>query len=737
MQKLLFRSACVVVCCPMAPFAMAQVAADSHGGATTQSAAIEEVVVTAQRREENLQNVPIAVTAISGERLEQFRVQDNYGLVALTPALTINRSAGYAQTFLRGVGTPSIIAGDEPSVATYVDGFYQGPSLASVLMYNNIHQIEILKGPQGTLYGRNATGGLINLITATPRDHFFADGSVGYGRYDTLVTDAYVTGPIDDKVKVDLAVRYVNQGEGVVRNLTTGRRVGKDDGLSLRSKLVFEVSDRTRLTLGADYADLNHSIGDALSPLPGTTPIAALVGGQFSATPYVINNNVDPKFSVKVFGATAKLQSDIGSATFVSMSQFRHYTSSNALDVDDTSADNVFSVVHPTLGRFALPTLNFAATPKMPYFGTQEFQLLSNGGGPFSWIAGAFGLDSREGLYPFISAVNKSLTPIASITAFSSTKAYAGYAQATYAFHDGLSLTAGGRYSYEQKHTIGQQVAGGTTIRDDKEKSWDSFTYRFSADYKWTPQLLTYASTSKGFKSGTFNTTSIDNAPAVNPETLYAHEIGFKSDPYEYLRINGSSYYYDYKDIQVYSQTAGGIGSLQNAAAATLYGLELDVEAVPISRLTLQVGIGLEHSRYDNFDGAQIYVNAPVAGERQVFANVTGNRTVQTPTATGNFSANYDLKLPGHNGDLIIAGNLYYNGGYAFDPAGVVKQGRYTVVDASVTWNLPGDHWTAMVWAKNLNDELYLNQETANSRVVRVGYALPRTFGLKFSYRTE
>ncbi|MEA3149272.1 MAG: iron complex outerrane recepter protein, partial [Gammaproteobacteria bacterium] len=408
------------------------------------------------------------------------------------------------------------------------------------------------------------------------------------------------------------------------------------------------------------------------------------------------------------------------------------------IDVDGTSADNIPFVVQPGVGKFSLPALTYALADTIPYFVTQEFQLVSSAERPFSWIVGAFGIDSRDSNDPFNIILNSAtFAPIAAVNAYNTTIAYAGYAQGTYAFDNGLKLTAGGRYSDEHKHTAGGQSGGAVLLTDDKKKTWESVTYRFAADYRFNEKLLAYASASKGFKSGAFNVTSIDKNPAVNPETLYDYEVGVKADPFPWLRIDGSAYHYDYKNIQFYAYPqAAGLPILENAAAATLYGSELDVEMRPLKDLTLTGNIAWEHSRYDSFNSAQIYIAAPVAGEKQISGNATGQPVIRTPKLSGNLGASYDFRLPRDSGQLTLASNVYHNSGYSFDPIGVIKQPGYSVVGGSLTWALPGGKWSAAAWAKNLADERYYTQVVAGGRGVRVGYDL-RTYGLNVRYQLK
>jgi len=738
MRDVFLLSVAIVACYSLPRDAVAQTD-PAPSGITSAATGLEEVVVTAQRRKENIQDVPIAITAFSGAEVEEKRIEDKYSLEENVPGLTVTRSSGtQPMMFLRGIGSANSIAGDEPAVATYVDGFYQGPAASAALTFNNIESLEVLKGPQGTLYGRNATGGLLSVTTPTPRGEFFAKGSVGYGSYDTAETNAYVTGPFSDTVRADLAIHYTNQGQGAALNLQTGNRVGVDDGLALRSKLLIDISASTTLTLGAEYTEINGSIGGALSILPGTVPLGELLGGKYTTVPRDFYAPIDPLFKTDVIGTTAKLEANLGATEFVSMTQYRFHKFITAAAVAGTSANNDLFVVQPGVGVAALPTFAVSGYAKMPAFVTQEFQLLSNVHGPLSWIVGAYGQYSRDGYEPSVVSINAlTLAPLVTVDEFATTRAYATYAQGTYAVDDKLSLTAGGRFSYEEKHTEGIQYAGGTVLTDDKSAYFDAFTYRLSADYKAMPGLLLYALTSKGFKSGVFNSLTIDNSPAVKPETLYDYEIGFKSDPVEGIRVDGAGYYYDYKNIGYYAQSLSGFGVLTNAAAATLYGVELSVEARPVRELTVFGAVALEHTYYDSFNSAEVYVNAPVAGEQQIFANATDMPVVQAPNFTGDLGIRYEFNLPQDNGKLSLASTYYHNGGYSWDPIGHVKEAAYSTVDAALNWTLRGGRWNIRLWGKNLSDALYFNQVTESNRGIRVEYALPRTFGMSIGYQTE
>lgn len=711
---------------------------------------IEDIVVTAQRRDENLQNVPIAITAVTGEQMQNAKIESSYDLVTVAPALTINRSAVYAVPFLRGVGTTNIIVGDEPSVASYVDGFYQGPSAAANLPFNNIERIEILKGPQGTLYGRNATGGLINLITMAPRDSFAARGSIGYGNFETVEADAYVTGPISSTVRADLAMRFRDQGKGYVLNRFNGHRIGEDNAFALRAKVVIDLSDTASLTLGADYNNARNNQGTAQSNQPGTAPVGAINGGQFSTVSRETFMNLDPVGAVRSWGVNSTLRAELGSVAIVSMTQFRHYDSDNDLDADASSADNIPAQVYPGAGR-QNPAFYFHSPTDMPYFATQELQLLSNDGGAFSWIVGGFGQISEERYKPlaFRVAADPSTPTFVSIFADARTRALSTFGQMSYDLGGGVKLTAGGRMTWEKKSVDARQYVGPfnpatsiPAVLQDTSKSWSAFTYRLAADWQATDNLLLYASASKGFKSGTYNTALVSpTAVPVNPETLYAYELGFKSDPSRKLRVNGSFFYYDYKNIQFFAQQ-GNASALLNAGAAKLYGAELEAVWRPVRGFSINAAATYEHSEYTNFPNALVYLpylagpdgrpdfNAPMAGGQSTFfLDADGFPVVRTPKFTGSITATYDADFSDGSG-ITLSANAYHNSGYNFDPLGVVEQKSYSLLGASATYRLPGDRYSVTLWGRNLANETYLESVTSGNRNSRVGYNAPRTYGI-------
>ena len=220
---------------------------------------VQEIIVTAQRRKERLQDVPIVVNAFAGDQLEAAGIKSTLDLAAVTSGLEFGTQAAYGQPFLRGVGTVANVPGVESPVALYVDGIYYGAMIGSVLTLNDIEQVEVLKGPQGTLFGRNATGGLIQITTKDPTQKFAGYADAGYGSYNTATGDLYVTGGVTQSVAANLSVHYQDQGTGFGRNAFTNSEVNKTKDLSVRSKWVFAPSDATSIKAVFDYSHQNFA----------------------------------------------------------------------------------------------------------------------------------------------------------------------------------------------------------------------------------------------------------------------------------------------------------------------------------------------------------------------------------------------------------------------------------------------------------------------------------------------
>ncbi|AYJ84912.1 TonB-dependent receptor (plasmid) [Sphingomonas paeninsulae] len=701
---------------------------------------IEEIVVTAQKRSERLQDVPIAITAITSSQITAQHAGSSYDLTAVVPALNFGKVVAFATPYIRGIGTSSVTAGDEPSVATYVDGVYMGSTLTAALPFNNIDQIEVLKGPQGTLYGRNAMGGLISIKTKAPSDVLTGSGSVTVSNYSTIETDGYLSAPLGQGVAASIAVNFRNQDKGYFHNDFLGNDVGKDESFSVRSKWLFTLSEATSITLAADYAKSHQTVGAAASNYPGSIPAASLppANGQFTDRPRHITTFFNPRFNVKTYGGSATLRSDIGFADLVSITSYRRTVLHETLSGNGTSADGAAAVTTPEIGTVALASLYYTVRQNTPYFATQELQILSKDNGKLKWILGAFGQLSKDEYAPLRVGFTFG-QPILYQLSSTKTKALGLYGQATYELTPAFSLTGGLRYNLEHRSAAGSLFLSPTPVGApaavmSKGKTFRGISYHASAQYRFSPELMVYASTSKGFKSGVFNITNVDASPAVKPETLYAYEAGFKSNPAGIARINGSVYYYKYKSLQQQVSQSNGLVALENAGGADLQGAELEGELRPMRGLTLRSGISYEHSKYTKFANASVFANAPGGGFLALSEDVSGNPLVRAPKLTFNAGGTLDVPLPENFGKLSLNGNLYHTSRFPWEPGNRYRQDGYTTIDASLGWTDESSNFRANLWVRNLTDKVYYQGSLPSQRFIWVSNAPPRTFGLTLGF---
>ncbi|MDB5576031.1 MAG: TonB-dependent receptor [Bradyrhizobium sp.] len=684
---------------------------------------LEDIVVTAQRRSENLQDVPVAVTALSAASLESKGIASTTDLSAVTPGLTYTTVVGSALPRIRGIGTAISLGGNENPVATYVDGVYIASSAASVLSFNNIEQIAVLKGPQGTLFGRNATGGLIQITTRDPEQSFEGQSSLTVGNLRTLGGNLYVTGGLTDRLAADLAVFYQKQKDGFGRNLTTGSDVGQNRDLALRSKWRLELGPDTVARLAFDYSEA-RAAGPAFRPVLGTVPIT---GVSFTGGPYDIATETDPSLKRSQGGASVQISHDFGDVNFVSISAYRKSDFQSIFDIDKLP-------VHISRSNLTNRDRQFS----------QELQLLSTGPGPVQWVLGAYYFNSRGRYDPLV--IDNVANDIV-ISSTQDTESYAVFGQGSYKFTDKTSLTAGLRYTTETrdyKASALNVLASGTVINNPtitgvlkaKKPSW-----RLALDHHFTDDVLGYVSYNRGFKSGGFNPQRFTQPLSpFKPEVLDALETGVKADLLDHrLRINGAAFYYDYSNIQA-NAFVSGISTIYNAASATIYGLDLDVTAAPISALVLTLGLTLIHDRYEDFPNAVISRPQVPNGTTILGGNVVGtgsakgNKLSQTPDWTVNFGAEYDIDLA--TGSIRLSANYFHSDGWRAEPDNRVGQDSYDLVNASATWRIDeAENYSVKLWGRNLGDKVYAVQMNAQPQADGVSVGPGRTYGVTLGAR--
>lgn len=631
---------------------------------------IEDIVVTATRREERLQKIPVTVTAVSGEDLTTRGITETRLLTQTIPGLNYARSGAVGQPVIRGVGFGGVSNGDESNVAVYIDGVYQPDPYSTHIELVQVARVEVLRGPQGTVFGRNATGGLINIITPDPSFTFSGRIAASYGRLrnnaDDIDLRGYITAPLSANIAADLAV-YYRDSEGYMENIGSGRKYGHKKAYDVRSKLLFEPSDKVKVVLTAGYSDYD-SQDNVRQPLGSATVARNFPSVLLPSGPWQGNFDVTPAADFERFNVSLRTDFDLGPVNLATTSAYQY---SYALQHSDSDATNI------PLGAadVEFTTKNYS----------HEVRLLSQGSQRFDWIAGlyAFRLDSG-GSISVLRATPPQ--PLAGPTFEPDVKttSYAAFAEGTYQLADSLFLTLGGRFTTEKREYT-QTTNGVLTIPKNKFKV-DRFTYRAALRYQPTDQMNLYASYGTGFKSGAYNTVT-PRLNLVKPEDIKATEVGVKADLTPDLRANLAVFRYDYTDLQVAARDAiGAVFILQNAADAEIYGGELEVTAIPVRGLRLTGSVAYLHARYTHFPSAQTFSPAPNGGNAAASLDVSGNKMIKAPTLTFNFAPRWEHDLG--RGKLDIGGNLYRSSRVYYDFANRYSQPPFTMVNAEMGYEI-------------------------------------------------
>ena len=677
------------------------------------------VVVTAQRRAEDLQSVPLAVVAATATDLLNAGVTNTASLSLAVPGLSYTLGGNAATPFIRGVGTTINSVGNEASVATYVDGVYISSVNALLFELNNIDRIEVLKGPQGTLFGRNATGGVIQIITKSPAFSPSADIYIGASNYDTTSGSFYGTTALGEHVAADLAVYGRNQANGWGTDLVTGQQTFTHHDFAGRSKLLWIPSDSTRVLIAADYNRTSNEDGLGFHMVPpgiGIDGVTAFKGF------YNTFDNPNDHTDVRQSGLSLRLEQEFSAARLINITSWRNVNGSVLLDEDATPPEVVRAPYHQHDETV-----------------TEEVQLQSTGGASLPWIVGIYYLADSSAYNP-LGLLGVIAEPLDEIQIWSTQKSnsFAVFGQVTPEVATGTHLTLGARGTRDHRAVTGSTIGllGSETLTlaaDSQSTSWRNLAWRVALDHQFTPDLMAYLSADRGFKSGVYNLVTYAEAP-VNPETLDAYQLGVKTELAKHrLRVNTAVFFYDYRNLQVQEIVAGAI-SLVNAAAAEMRGIDVDCTFGPISSLTIRGGFEIISGHYTNFQNAPFYRpilgpnGEPVGGNMRTVGNASGLDTVRTPKGTAAVSAAYAVAVPRGNLNFVVG--YYYNSGFAWEPDNRLRQSRYDVVNASIDWNSPGHAWSISLWGRNLTGTQYCAYETATTLSDLCAPAPPRTYGI-------
>lgn len=697
-------------------------AADTTLSARDDASVLQEITVIAQKRSENLQDVPIAISTVSGTQLSSVAATSITAIADVTPGLQMTTTQGSLSPHIRGVG--SNIPNVENSVSLYLDGVYLASPSAALLSLNSIQQVETLKGPQGTLFGRNATGGALLIETRDPTQNFNSNLDLSYGNFQTTMFNGYVAGGLTRNLAADFAIHVSHQGEGYGRNFDTGSDIYQANlDLALRSKWIWTPTDADTAHLIFDFARRYGSAASADYIPRGTYPSVAEYPPVTSPIPrpYDMNTFLDPSDSLDSGGVSLRLDHLMDWAKLVSITAYRQESFNVQFDITLTPATSVqvpvpfppFSLIVP------LPTVNAVSNDKQV---SQELQLVSPDNSSVPWLTWV------AGLYYFYD-LEQQPSSFAEVK----TNSYSGFGEAHVEFLPNSHLTLGLRYTDEDKVLAAMPGYVGTIT--PQPTSWFSqLTYRIGIDHKFDNGILVYASKNLGFKSGGYNSTE-PGLPAFAPEILKAEEVGAKMEFLDRkIRLDGAAFYYDYSGIQLTQLTTTNQIEFYNGPSATSYGADMDLGAQVTRALRLDLGASFAHARFTS-GSPQVQWNVPnpqfPGGSTPSFASADENSLPYTPEWTANLDLNYLIPTPA--GDWTVDGQYLHSSGWFGEADNQLRQSPYNNVNAGLHWHVNNGRYTISLWGRNLTNSLVYTAAQGNFLVSLAQYAPPRTYGLQLS----
>ncbi|QIB64978.1 TonB-dependent receptor [Kineobactrum salinum] len=739
--------------------------------------ALEEVVVTAQKRAENVQDIPIAVSALSEETLRQSSFDGVADLSFMVPSLQFGNFGPVSFLNIRGIGSADNFAGSDPGVAIHIDGVYIGRPVGALFNAFDTERVEVLRGPQGTLYGRNATGGSINLITKKPQDEFGGEVEVTAGDYDLRRVRGAINIPVSDAVRARI-VGFNEERDGFTENTYPGGADANDlDNWGIRGHLDIDLSDNINLLLSATHVDIGGvgtqpEVRDPFSTGELSPPINSLVAGPLpQLAPGIppelaFYTNADGSIPVndqrpfteavdhprstdnKLTLLSATLQWDFDDFTFKSITGYAESEYLMIQDADASTAPNTVHIPEEQSEQFS-----------------QEIQFISDGDGPLRWIGGLYYF--REDASRISTMVGPRLDAIHELfiandfsfggPGFSEdfafrvggdveTESFAVFGESSYDITDHFTLTVGLRYTDDEKEAINSNIQLSPLVLTRASTSSEEVTGKVALNYQITNDVMVYGSFSRGYKSGGIIQVATDPvAAAFKPEFVDTLEVGFKSQLWDVLQLNAAIYTSDYTDLQTSAEGAfGQLGG--NAGEASIEGAELEWKWLINDMFTFDGSFSYLDGVYDQlmaFDPLDQNFSAGVV-------DYSGNDLPRAPEFTYNLGVSGYWNLD-HRGHLTarMEGSYTDEMYYEFTNRPEVKADDYYNLNLRLMWASADEKYNAEIYCTNLTDEVQegnlllgfsLGVSTQPNGFAEPGqeyvtYNAPRQFGVKFGYR--
>lgn len=704
---------------------------------------VEEIVVTAQRRSESVQDIPLSITAVTGNQLRATGVTDVVGLGNRMANVNINVVQNIVRINIRGIGTNAVTPITEGSVAFHVDGVYITRPEAQAAAFFDVQRVEVLRGPQGILYGRNATGGAVNVITGQPTDELDGYAQLTLGNYSTILTEGAIGGPLSDGVSARVAFQTSNH-EGYLTQLfgvggVTERDIGDLNTRAVRAQLRFEPTPDLSFTFSGDYFYQSDASAYLVDFGPGDNGVpnltVSLGGGTPSPDVRVQYGNQPNTVDKRNWGIGLTGIWDITpNATLTSITAYRRYSYDYFMDYDQTEAAGAI------FGAF-----NDSEST------SQELRL-SGSTGRLNYVLGAYYLSSLVD-YTQASTRNRFYFggPDLQVNGIfnmgkTDTVALAGFGQVGYDINDWLGIDLGLRYSWERQIKRDEMLSNSitqpldingphnfTTIIPFARVSFDSWTPKATVRITPVDDVMIYASYSRGFRSGGFSI-GAGTAPPFAPEELTSYEVGIRSQFLDNrLQANVSAFLYDYSNLQVRRALPNGQSILESAGSAEAYGIEAEIIAIPVDDLRINLDVGLlntEFKEYSTTDGLR-----PALG----VIDLSGNRFLDAPPYRINLGVEYTWHPSW--GDVTLRGEARYTGRTYYTPFNTepYSQAPYDLYDVFLNYTSPDRKWFGGLFVRNIeNDDIQASGIGATLQIggyVQGVLLPPRTFGIRLGRR--
>jgi iron complex outermembrane receptor protein len=683
------------------------------------------IIVTAQRKSESVQDVPASITALDSSALEERGIGDVAALQFAVPSLALGRSLGVTQVSIRGVGRS---VGD-PGVAVNIDGVYQPRNIPMILTQTDLDRVEVLRGPQGTLYGRNANGGAVNFISSAPSDELSGYIKASIAEYNETGLELVTNIPVSDRVRMRLALNASQREEGFVENISGGEDLDTHETLSGRFRIAADLTSDLSVDLNfsafksqgaADYyvpTGAPNDRGLSLNPIIATAEIP---------TDYFETSALGPTSSDRSFQAvTGTVDWAIGGVDLKSITSYQRMDNTWEMDRDGTDIPLVDSIADENSETFS-----------------QEVTL-SGATGQADWVTGLYYYNDEYSQNTFFE-FPLGFTPLPtgsylSLISPTETETTAAFADVTWSVSERFRLIGGARYSSDsisvfQDNSVGFLSTGApflltcpavtTTLEDE------STTYRLGAQFDLYESGQIYFTNSTGWKAGGTNYSGCGNT--FDPETITAFEGGFKGALFDgNMVLNAAAFYYDYKDFQV-REVVGIASNITNAGSATVEGVEVEVNVAPTDNLTLNGSLSLLNATYGDF------INTDSLNPDLGPQDLNGRFLSSAPEVSANFGIQHEAELGG-KGFLTTRADVSYRSEQFFREFNTPeeKQDGYSIVNANLIWSSSDRSYSARLFANNLFDEGYW---TAMLAVDGFGglagtYGTPRQIGLELTAR--